>query len=144
MLSILAYADNTDNSQANLEMMLLCAVEVAVAGLMIFITMVLTQTRRHKQAEVITAVAIIWGLATIGSLTYTTVRQFKWTQEYNTRLLSGYLDPSDPSQVADQPQIPWVFWSCLAAVYVLMMLWVYSQKNPPPTNGEMVKDEQGA
>src|SRR5580704_9891844 len=118
MLPILAYADNTDNSQANLAMMLLCAVEVAVAGVMVFIVLVLAQNRRHRRAEAIGAMVILWGLLSIGSLCYTTVARFKWSQEYNTRLLSGYLDPNDPSQVSDEPKIPWLLWSGLAAGYV--------------------------
>jgi hypothetical protein len=138
MLPILAYADNTDNSQSNLAMMLLCAAEVVVTGVMVFVVLVLANSRRHRRAEVIVTLAILWGLITIGSLAYTTVSKFKWTQEYNIRLMSGYLDPNDPSQVSDQPQIPWVTWSCLAAGYILLIVWAMSQKNPEPTNSEMI------
>jgi hypothetical protein len=50
MLHLLAYADNTDNSQANLAMMLFCAGEVAATGIMVFVVLVLAHNRRHRQA----------------------------------------------------------------------------------------------
>ena len=141
MLPILAYADNTDNSQANLAMMLLCAAEVAVIGVMVFTLLVLAHSRRHRRAEMIATLAILWGLMSIGSLAYTTVARFKWSQEYNVRLMSGYLDPNDLAQVSDQPQIPWITWSSLAAGYIVLVVWALSQKNPRETNGEMIESD---
>ncbi len=56
--------------------------------------------------------------------------QINWLKEYQLRLETGYLDPSDTS---DAPRLPLGTWTGLGAAYVAMLGWSLSRKPAKPT-----------
>jgi uncharacterized integral membrane protein len=128
MLSLLAYADTTDTTQTNLPLVLYCIGGVIVAGFLAFLIVLLARSRRHRQAEALITIAVFWAFCVIGTVAWASVTQLKWSQEYILRLQTGDVDPTDQSAA---PQLPWLFWIILAAVYVLLIFWVISQKPAP-------------
>jgi hypothetical protein len=125
MSMILAYAESSDSS-ASLELILGGAAIIAVTALLAFILVLLARSRRHRQADIITLAMIVWSILTAGSLMWEGQAQVNWTQEYNSRVMSGYYDPANTS---DAPKMPWVLWGGLAVAYVALLAWTVSQKN---------------
>lgn len=138
MACALAYADTTDPTQVNFLVLLLCILLIGCVCVMAFLVLLLARSRRHRQVEYITALAIFWALLTVGSLAYSAVTQLKWSQENMLRLESGYGNPDDDSNA---PQLPWKTWLVLAAIWGGLINWSLSQNNPPPpSSGQSPND----
>ena len=127
----LAYADNTDTTNANLKTGLICAGILILVTLIGFVPVAIAWSRRHRRTELITAAALLWGLLAAGSLAVTTVRQLNWSQERQRRIESGYFDPADTS---DAPTLPIPLWGGLGLAYVGLIAWGISQKRPSADN----------
>jgi DMSO reductase anchor subunit len=129
MYGILANADASDPNSANLILILGGAIILGIVAVMVSALIYISRARDHRHADVITAMAFFWGLLAAGSLLYAEVSQINWSKEYNTQLMSGYLDPQDTS---DAPKLPWLLWIGLAVVYAVMLKWALSQKRAAP------------
>jgi hypothetical protein len=134
MPAILAYADSNDPNSMNLVLILGGAGILAVTAILSFALIYLSRARDHRQADLITGIALFWGLIAAGSSLYAMVSQVNWSKEYTLQLESGYLDPTDTS---DKPQLPWAIWGGLVIAYGTILLWSLSQKRgePPPPEG---------
>jgi hypothetical protein len=125
----LAYADSGDSSATSMELILGGAAIVAVTALMAFILVLVARSRRHRQAELITLAMVVWSVLTAGSLMWAGQAQVNWSNEYQTRILSGYYDPQNTS---DKPKLPWALWTGLGLAYAGLMGWAVSQNNSGP------------
>ena len=114
----LANAESWDWTQADFVLILLCAVGIAVVFALAGLIIIVAKRRWHRDAGPLTAVTMFWGLITIASIAYVTVRQLMWAKENFLELLSGY---GNPDQSA--PGLPWLAWGFLSLVYVALAGW---------------------
>ena len=126
-MSLLAYADASDQTASTMKIVLICAGILVVVAAVAFVPVAITWSRRHRQGEAITGLSVLWGLIATGSLWYSTTQQINWGQERTKRILSGYYDPNDNS---DAPKLPWILWGGLALGYGGLVAWGLSQKAP--------------
>jgi uncharacterized integral membrane protein len=126
MLPLLAYADTTDTTQTNLPLLLYCLGGLIVAGFLAFLIVLLARSRQHRHSEALITIAVFWALFLVGTIAWASVTQLKWSQEYILRLQTGDVDPTDQSAA---PQLPWLIWIVLAAVYGLLIFWVTRAKS---------------
>jgi hypothetical protein len=124
MCGPLAYAESADPSSTDLAIVLGGAFIIAIASALASVLIFTSRARRHRQTELITAAAILWGLIAAGSLIYAQESQMNWSKEYKMRLETGYLDPRDTS---DAPKLPWGIWTGLGVAYGAMLVWSLSR-----------------
>jgi hypothetical protein len=129
MSSALAYAESGDPGATNLVIVLGGAFIVAAVAVMAFVLIVISRSRRHRRADLIAVAAAVWALIAARSLLYAGVSQMNWSREYQLRLQTGYLDPSDTNGA---PRLPVGTWTGLGVVYVVMLGWSLSQKRGKP------------
>jgi hypothetical protein len=132
MCALLAYADSTDSSAANMMIVLGGAFVVALAAGLAFVLILISRVRAHRQEGAIAVAAIFWALIAAGSLIYAGESQMNWSKEYQMRLESGYLDPAEMN---DAPHLPWGIWTGLGVAYGAMLAWTLSQKRARPPAG---------
>jgi hypothetical protein len=132
MSSALAYAESGDPSAMNLVTVLGGAFIVAAMAAMAFVLILFSRSRGHRRADLIAVAAVFWALIAAGSLMYAGVSRTNWSKEYQMRLETGYLDPSDKD---DAPRLPWGTWTGLGIAYIAMLGWSFSEKRgATPTN----------
>ena len=124
MSFILAYAENWDPTQVDFILILLCAAGIASTGGLVGLIVLLARRMGHRHAEQIDTAAMFWGLIAAGSIVYAVVTQLAWFKTHNLELMSGYGNPK-----AVGPPLPWVLWSALAGIYLLLMGWTVWKKN---------------
>jgi hypothetical protein len=129
MSNALAYAESGDSSPANLIIVLGGALVIAVVAAMAFVLIAISRGRRHRRAELIAVATVFWALIAAASLIYAGVSQINWSKEYQMRLETGYLDPSDTN---DAPRLPLVTWTGLAVAYVGILGWSLSRDRTKP------------
>ena len=125
MSSALAYAESGDPSAMNLVTVLGGAFIVAAVAAMAFVLIVISRSRGHRRADIIAVAAVFWALIAAVSLMYAGVSQSNWSKEYQLRLQTGYLDPSDTN---DAPWLPLETWTGLGITYIAMLGWSLSEK----------------
>lgn len=108
------------------------ALVIAVMAAMAFALILISRVRGHRQEGAIAVAAIFWALIAAGSLIYAGESQMNWSKEYQMRLESGYLDPSEMN---DAPHLPWGIWTGLGVGYGAMLAWTLSQKRAQPPAG---------
>jgi hypothetical protein len=116
---VIAYADTASGS--GLTVALVCLGLVAVVGGLALVPVVVAWARRHRRAETIVGVTILWaGIAAV-SLLMTAMDQMKWSRERDLRIRSGYYDPAqvDP----DAPKWPWKLWAGMGVGYAGIVGW---------------------
>lgn len=122
LLTLLANADASDPTVTNLTTVLICA-GIAVAVLIVAAAPILvTWSRRHRHAEGLTAVAILWGLIAAVSVSVSVFDQMKYKREHLMNIESGYYDPNDTS---DAPTLPLITWTLLGMAYVVLLGWPF-------------------
>jgi hypothetical protein len=129
MSSALAYAESGDSSATNLVIIFGGAFVIAAVAAMALVLIVISRARGHRRADLIAVAAVFWALIAAGSLLYAGVSQMNWSKEYQMRLETGYLDPSD---TGDAPRQPLGTWTGLGVAYIAMLGWSLSQKRAKP------------
>ena len=131
-----AYADPVDNSGSGTVLVLWAVGAITAAAGLAFVPVGLAWARRHRGADAVVALAVLWGLVTAVSVVYATMNQMQWSKEKLLRINSGYYDPNDN---AGAPTPPWTLWACLGGVYVGLVAWSVSRKKnavPAKDRGE--------
>ena len=129
-ISPLANAEPSDPN-SSLQTVLICALIILLCGVVAFVPVLISWSRRHRHSEKIALIALVWGLAAVWSITSTTLAQMKYQYEHQMAFMSGYYDPRNTS---DQPPLPFAIWGVLGFVYVALMLWVILA-TPRPAKG---------
>jgi hypothetical protein len=129
MLHGLAYAQQPDAGDSNLNVMVVGIAVIAVICGLAFGVIGLSFSRRHPQREIITVAAIFWALICAGSIAYALLQQSKWSSEYVLRLQSGYY--TEAQAQIDAPRLPWTIWTILAGVYVALLVWSFFWSSSP-------------
>ena len=114
---LLANAERTDPN-SNLQTILICAFIILICGVVAFIPVLISWSRRHRHSEKIVILALLWGLATVLSVTTTTLAQMKYQYEHQMAFMSGFYDPKNTSE---QPPLPILTWGGpLGLVYIAL------------------------
>lgn len=117
---MLANAPTHFSSDSNVELILISSVVIIVVAFVGFIPIQLARRRRHRHAETITAVLVLWGLLSAGSTCYYIMEQFNWSASVQQSIVEGYYNPHDTS---GQPNPPLGLWCGLAVCYALAAWW---------------------
>jgi hypothetical protein len=120
MISPLAYAQPTDQSGTGVVVIMMAATAIAVAAAVAFVPVAIAWRRRHRRADLILAVAIVWAALAAGSVIVTVSKQMDWSKERTLRIESGYYDPNDTTAA---PPWPWTTWGALGGVYAAWAVW---------------------
>jgi amino acid transporter len=128
MTSLLAYAEPTDTSGSGTNIVLLCALFIAVVAVLGLLPIGFSRNRGNRHADIITAVSVLWSLLTIATLIYVCLAQMKWSKEYITRIQSGYFDPRDTTGA---PHQPWPIWGIILFAYLALLAWSLKQRKLP-------------
>jgi hypothetical protein len=137
---LLAKAEGPDPSDSSLMLVLICAGLVLGSAVLSLLPVFIARGRGHRQLETVTAVAVLWGLLTAGTLIHTTIVQMQWSKEQLLRIQSGYMDPQDTT---DAPK-PWRTWTALATIYCVLIIWAFvpqssagsAPSQEPPRDGQ--------
>jgi hypothetical protein len=124
VISLLAYADNSDPTNSNFICVLICVAGTVVVGLLVAVLVVMARRRQHPYSQHIHTAAIFWGMIALGTIAYATATQLAWQKQYTQDLMSGYGNPREVG-----PGLPWVLWCALAAVYAALLGWTMLRKN---------------
>jgi hypothetical protein len=131
-VDVIAYAETA--SGPSLTVALVCLGAVVLVAALALVPVVVAWARRHRRAETIVGVTILWaGIAAV-SLLMSAMDQMKWSRERDLRIRSGYYDPGqvDP----DAPQWPWKLWGGMGVGYAAIVAWAVAggtraQRNEP-------------
>jgi hypothetical protein len=116
----IAYAEQVDMSEGNWRIVLIWTAVLMGACLLAIVPILIAKARRHRQAETILALAIVWGMLAAGSVGYAVNARINWEKEYTLRVKTGYFDPRD---VADAPVWPRLKWGFLAGGLVVLLIF---------------------
>ena len=116
----LAYATSSDNTEANTALILVNLAVIVAAGLLAAVRVGLARARRHRNANVVSGLALLWALVMAGSVASAVSADLAWSRELNSRIMSGYVDPRDKT---DAPRDPWPLWGIMVVGYVSLTLW---------------------
>jgi hypothetical protein len=130
MRCLLASAEAPDTSNAGSLLVLLTLGILVAAAALAVLPIVLARSRQHRHAEIIAALAVLWGFLAAGSIVITSMDEAKWSKERLVRVQSGYYDPNDNGSA---PAKPVGAWSGLAALYVVLILWSCASRCAAPT-----------
>jgi hypothetical protein len=120
---LIANAESWDPTQTEFVLILLCSAGIAVVCLMVAVIILLAKRGAHRHAQQLSTAAMFWGLITIATMIYATMSQLSWAKENFLELLSGYGNPQETT-----PPLPWIFWSILVAIYLLLLGWTVWKK----------------
>lgn len=122
LLTLLANAESNDSTVSNLSTVLICAAIAVGVLILAAVPIMVAWSRRHRHADGLTAVAVLWGLVAAVSVSVSIFDQMKYSREHLMAVESGYFDPSDTS---DAPVLPLPTWSVLGVVYVALLGWPF-------------------
>jgi hypothetical protein len=122
LLTLLANAESNDSTVSNLSTVLICAAIAVGVLILAAVPIMIAWSRRHRHADGLTAVAVLWGLIAAVSVSVSIFDQMKYSREHLMALESGYFDPNDTS---DAPVLPLPTWSVLGVVYVALLGWPF-------------------
>jgi hypothetical protein len=113
------------------------AVVVVAALALALVPVAVAWARRHRRAEAIVGVTILWAGITALSLLMSAMDQMKWSRERDLRIRSGYYDPRqvDP----DAPKWPWRFWTGMAVAHGGIVGWAVIGGTRARATGEEAK-----
>ncbi|MDB5357030.1 MAG: hypothetical protein JWN24_3483 [Phycisphaerales bacterium] len=137
---LLARAEGPDLSDSSLVLVLTCAGLVLGSAVLSLLPVFIARGRGHRQLETITAVAVLWGLLTAGTLVHASIVQMQWSKEQLLRIQSGYLDPQDTS---DAPAKPWRTWTALAAAYCALIAWAFAARSSANSGPPQIPPRDG-
>jgi hypothetical protein len=120
MSFILAYADAPDESNSTIWIVVVSTGLVLLCAGLAMVPACVAWARRHRRAEAIVPLALVWGLGAAISAIATFISQYHWSKDRMTLIESGYYDPQDASGA---PAMPWMIWIALAVMYALLIVW---------------------
>jgi hypothetical protein len=129
---VLSYADSTDATASNLLLVVISAGLILVAGGMALVPAAIARKRRHRQAEAVLGMAVLWALLAAGLVIYSSMAEMQWAKEQTLRIESGYADAGDNSGA---PVFPWPLAGALAVAYAGLVFWA---RNGSPANPRRV------
>lgn len=118
--SLLGNADASDPTVSNLTTVLICAGIAVVVLIVAAVPILIAWSRRHRHAEGLTAVAVLWGLIAAVSVSVSVFDQMKYSRDHLMDLESGYNDPS-----IQAPTLPLITWTLLGMAYVVLLAWPF-------------------
>jgi hypothetical protein len=118
MLNLIAYADNTDYSPANLAAVMKWAGAMLGVALLAGAVVVIARRRSHTGFEKVATVAVFWAIVTGGTVIHTLMQQADWAREQSTVLREGYLSPEGSG-----PGWPWGMLAGLGVGYAGLVVW---------------------
>lgn len=128
-LAPLARADSVDSTVSNLTTVLTCG-GIAIGVLVVAIVPVMIGwSRRHRHAQALAALAILWGLIATISICIAAIDQMNYSRQHLVDVESGYWDPNDTSDV---PVLPIRTWAVLGACYLVLLGWPFVGRKTTP------------
>ena len=118
----LARADSVDSTVSNLTTVLICGGIALGVIIVAIIPVMLAWSRRHRHANGLAAIAVLWGLIALVSLSTTAMDEMKYSREHQMSFMSGYYDPNDAS---DAPALPVAVWVVLGVAYAALLAWPF-------------------
>jgi lysylphosphatidylglycerol synthetase-like protein (DUF2156 family) len=129
---LLGRAESVDPTLGSLVTVLTCAGIVLGVAVAASVPVLIAWARRHKRADWVITVAILWGVLTIVSVASTVLAQMKYSHEHALAVQSGYFDPNDTT---DAPALPLRIWAILGIGYVALLAWPLLRR-PAPVAGD--------
>lgn len=127
---LLAYAENADPTDPNLQLVVYSVLIIAGVFLVSLVPPISVRRRRPDKVRAIRVVMIVWALAAAGVSIYHINAYTNWNRQYQLNVQSGYLDPRDQH---DRPRPPWAIWCGLCIAYAGGCIWaaaIPSAKRP--------------
>jgi hypothetical protein len=90
---------------------------------------VVARRRLHRQREGLTALAVVWALATAAAVVWAVNRDWAASVDRQRQIESGDVDPRDP--VPDPPSW-WPVWAGLGVGYLGLVAWALGGGATPP------------
>jgi hypothetical protein len=118
MAHLLAYAEPTDLSGSDWQVVLIALAVIAGVGVLAVVPIGVARRRGSRWAAGIAVASLLWGLGTAGSLIQTAMAQRQWVQTMQLDLRTGY---GDPHSRAGAPGWPWGLWLVLAGIYAVLL-----------------------
>ena len=118
-----------DPLNANALIVLIGAGAAAGAAILAAVPAVVASRRHHRQRVGLTALAVVWALATAALVVWAVNRDWAALAERERQIESGDVDPRDPV-----PETPswWPVWAGLAVGYVGLFAWAAGGGAAPP------------
>ncbi|HXX93767.1 MAG TPA: hypothetical protein VEN81_09040 [Planctomycetota bacterium] len=113
-------------------LVLISAAILVGAAILVALAIGVASRRRNPSRELVTAGAVLWALVSVWSALSTATALFKWGQERDILVQSGYYDPSTRG---DGPPKPWLLWGGLFAAYPVLLAFAYGRKPGPSPAG---------
>jgi hypothetical protein len=124
-MRFLASAEATDLSGSELVKVVVCIGVVLCTCVLVVVPAGIARYKRHRRADAILTVALLWGLLIAASVIQTALAQLDWSKEWLLLVKTGYYDPMDTSGA---PVWPWGMWGVLAAAYCALVIWALRGK----------------
>jgi hypothetical protein len=119
---MLARADSTDPSAANLQLVFLSLLILGAAAFLGFLIVRAARLRTQGRGEAFVAFAVLWVALTAGTAIHDLATQLTWSRERTARIESGYYDPADAQ--TDAPHHSWALYAAEAVGYAVLWLTV--------------------
>lgn len=118
--TLLARAESVDPTLDNLVTIVTCAGIVLGVAVIASIPVLVAWSRRHRRADWVITLAIVWAAIATVSLASTVLAEMKYSHQHMLDVQSGYLNPND---MTDAPELPVVLWAILAFGYACLLAW---------------------
>jgi phosphotransferase system glucose/maltose/N-acetylglucosamine-specific IIC component len=120
MLHALSNAEVTDTTDASFHVIAICLVVMTAVCLLAFIPIAISWNRTRRRNDALLAAAVFWALLAGGMAAYGAMEQFRWTNERDLSIKTGYYSPTDNTGA---PQFPLALWAGLAGGYGVLIVW---------------------
>jgi hypothetical protein len=114
MAPCLAYAEPTDLSDSNWQVMLVILAAIAAVVVLVLVPIGVARRRGSRWAGGIVVASLLWGVLTAASVACMVLMQYQRERDRNLDLRTGYAPAPSPTGA---PSWPWGLWLILAAVY---------------------------
>ncbi|HEY2584641.1 MAG TPA: hypothetical protein VGI81_02625 [Tepidisphaeraceae bacterium] len=118
--TLLGRAESVDPTLGSLVTVLTCAGIVLGVAVAASIPVMIAWSRRHRRADWVITLAILWGVLTVVSVASFVLKEMKYSHEHVLAIESGYFDPND---VSDAPPPPLTMWAILGVGYLALLAW---------------------
>jgi hypothetical protein len=121
MFSLLANAEQVDQSLGNIQLILLMCFWLVTIAAATFVPIVIAWRRNHRHGGMIVVGALFIGILSAASALKTISDRDKWFREDDLLLRTGYYDPREHGH--DPPAAPLALWALLGGGFGVMVLW---------------------
>jgi lysylphosphatidylglycerol synthetase-like protein (DUF2156 family) len=118
--ALLARAESVDPTLGSLVTVLTCAGIVLGVAVAASVPVMIAWSRRHRRADWVITVAILWGVLTVVSVASFVLKEMQYSHAHMLDVESGYYDPNDTS---DAPRLPVSMWTVLGIGYLGLLAW---------------------